>query len=378
MNRPCKIDLIVGTRPNIIKLGPLASSLSSLNWCHPRVVFLEQHSAPELGHRILSDLGVDATQLLRIALPRAHYGQRMGDMIGSYDTELQRAPADLVVVFGDVDATLAAALTAKRLGIPVAHVEAGLRSHDRRMPEELNRLMVDAIADLFFTTSEDAVDTLVRIEGKAASTVHFVGNLMIDSLVSTADRSSGESLCEAMDVTPRGFAVATFHRPSNVDEADALEEVVSLLEGAASELPVILPLHPRTSASLARHHLRARLDAIPGLYVTAPIGYRDFISLVSQARVVLTDSGGLQEETSYFGIPCITVRENTERPVTVSLGTNRLASRRNAAAILTQILADRDHAVPSIPLWDGRTANRIAGVLGAWWARQSQLADPPA
>jgi len=210
----------------------------------------------------------------------------------------------------------------------------------------------------------------VRVEGKPASTVHFVGNLMIDSLVSTADRAAGASLCEAMGVEPHGFAAATFHRPSNVDEPGTLEDVIALLEAAASRLPVVLPLHPRTSASLERHGLRARLDAIQGLRVTPPIGYRDFISLVSVARVVLTDSGGLQEETSYFGIPCITVRENTERPVTISLGTNRLASCQGAAAILNQVLDEPMHTAPSIPLWDGRTADRIAEILSAWWQRR--------
>lgn len=369
----CRIDLIVGTRPNMVKLAPLVHALNAAEWCHPRTVFLEQHSGTDLSDRILDDLGVDTRQMLRIPLSTTDYGTRMGEMIASYDVHLREQSPHLVVVFGDVDATFSAALAAKRRSILVAHVEAGLRSNDRGMPEELNRLMVDSIADFFFATSEDAVDTLVQVEGKKKSSVHFVGNLMIDSLVSTVNADIGRAVCASLDVEPGRFAVATFHRPSNVDDATSLAEVVSFVEAASTRLPIVFPLHPRTSASLTRHGLRARLDADKRVRLLAPIGYRDFISMVSLARMVLTDSGGLQEETSYLGIPCVTVRENTERPITVILGTNRLASRTNSLAALDEVLRNSSPAIPSIPLWDGHTAGRITQVLAEWWHRPDTL-----
>ncbi|RNF84353.1 non-hydrolyzing UDP-N-acetylglucosamine 2-epimerase [Montanilutibacter psychrotolerans] len=376
--RRCRVDLIVGTRPNIVKLGPLAHALSASDWCDPRVVFLEQHTNAGLGDDILADLGVDADHVLRIPLPGDGYGQRLGDMVAGYGEALRADTPDLVVVFGDVDATLAAALAAKRHGLPVAHVEAGLRSHDRRMPEELNRLMVDAIADLFFATSEDAVDTLVRSEGKPADAVHFVGNLMIDSLVRTLDADAGARLGDAIGLPRGGFAVATFHRPSNVDHEPGLRAMLSLLQQASTRLPVVLPLHPRTAAALDRHGLRAHADGIDGLHLLPPIRYREFISLLSHARVAMTDSGGLQEETSFLGVPCLTVRENTERPVTITLGTNCLTSPAEAIGKLDAILQSPRAAATPIPLWDGNTAGRMTRVLSAWWADQQRRPGPSA
>lgn len=374
----CRIDLVVGTRPNIVKLGPLAHALFAAEWCSPRVVFLEQHSTSELGDDILTDLGVGASALLRIPLSSDDHGLRTGEMISRYSTVLSSDTPDLVIVFGDVDATFAAALSAKRKGLPVAHVEAGLRSYDHRMPEELNRLMVDAVADMFFATSEEAADRLVRVEGKKAATVHFVGNLMIDSLVATIDAAAGRKACESLGLAPGGFAIATFHRPSNVDEPDALREVIALLRAACVRLPVLLPLHPRTAGALERHGLRKEVDAIAGLRAINPIRYRDFISLVSLSRLVLTDSGGLQEETTFLGIPCLTLRENTERPVTITLGTNRLATHASAIGMMDGILAQPPIAEPPpIPLWDGRTASRMVQVLSAWWTdRRAVTADP--
>jgi UDP-N-acetylglucosamine 2-epimerase (non-hydrolysing) len=369
--RRCRIDLIVGTRPNIVKLGPLSHALADVDWCDPRVVFLEQHTSDALANHILDDLGVDAAHVLRIPLKNDSQGQRFGEMVAGYAAALQADAPDLTIVFGDVDTTLAAAMAAKRHGLPVAHVEAGLRSHDRRMPEELNRLMTDAITDVFFATSEDAVDTLVRIEGKPAEAVHFVGNLMIDAVVRTLDRDAGRALCERFGLVPGAFAVATFHRPSNVDEAQPLRDMIALLRDVAARIPLLLPLHPRTAAALERHGLHDAIRAVPGLVLTSPVRYRDFIALLSQARVALTDSGGLQEETSFLGVPCLTVRENTERPVTVTLGTNRLVRHDEAIAALDGVLAAQPPSPAAIPLWDGATAGRIVRVLSDWWAARA-------
>lgn len=316
----------------------------------------------------MDDIGIEPLAIHRLPVGNGGSGQRLGEMITRYGEHLLHRKPDLVVVFGDVDATLAAAIAAKRHGYPVAHVEAGLRSHDRRMPEELNRLMVDAIADMFFTTTADASGTL-RSEGQDAQRIHLVGNLMIDSLYRSLDLQAGRRHAEALGLAPGRFIVATFHRPSNVDDRHSLQRVLEILEQAAGRLPVLLPLHPRTAAALERHGLMGRIQAISGLHLGPSIRYRDFISLVAAARLVITDSGGIQEETTVLGIPCLTFRENTERPETITHGTNRLVDIANARQHLDEVLQSRPVSRPEIPLWDGKCARRIAEVLEEWWAQ---------
>ena len=353
------IDLIIGTRPNIIKAGPLYAALHDSGWCRPRIVFLMQHTDPALSTQVLEDLEIPDEAILHLPLESSGYGMRLGEMVAAYEREVALARPDLVIVFGDVDATLAAAYAAKRAQIPLAHVEAGLRSHDRGMPEELNRLMVDAIADLHFTTSEDAVRTLVDKEGHSPQRVHFVGNLMIDALLRTVDQTRGQSLCAEQDVEPEKFALATFHRPSNVDSPQALSALLAMLREAAQRLPVLLPLHPRTSAALEQHGLTSTLQEIQGLQCLPPLRYKDFVSLLSCARLAMTDSGGIQEETTVLGIPCLTVRENTERPITLEQGSNRLVNPDAVAAAMDEILLMPTGAPPQISGWDGQTALRI-------------------
>ncbi|GHD71447.1 UDP-N-acetylglucosamine 2-epimerase (non-hydrolyzing) [Luteimonas padinae] len=367
-HRACRLDLIAGTRPNLVKLAPLRAELSASPWCDPDVVFLEQHTAGALSSDVMADLGIDPRRIHRIPLGEGGSGQRLGDMITRYGEHVMVREPDLVIVFGDVDATLAATIAAKRNGYPVAHVEAGLRSRDRRMPEELNRLMVDAIADMFFTTTAEASSTL-QSEGQDPARIHLVGNLMIDSLHRGLDLPAGRRHAEALGLTPGEFIVATFHRPSNVDDRQSLENVLDVLGQAAERLPVLLPRHPRTAAALERHGLGDRIGAIPGLHLTSPIRYREFISLVAAARLVITDSGGIQEETTVLGIPCLTFRENTERPETITHGTNRLVDIANAGRYLDEAIQAPPAPRPEIPLWDGRCAQRIAAVLEAWWAR---------
>lgn len=366
--RRCRIDLVGGTRPNLVKLGPLAACLSSQSWCEPNVVFLEQHTANALSGDVMADLGIEPAHVHRIPLDERRSGHRLGEMIARYADHASLGKPDLVVVFGDVDATLAAAVAAKRSGLVVAHVEAGLRSFDRSMPEELNRLMVDSISDMFFTTTAEASGTLLS-EGRDAAHIHLVGNLMIDSLHRTLDLAAGRRRAAELGLATGEFIVATFHRPSNVDRRDALEDVLDLLEQVARRLPVLLPLHPRTAAALGRHGLRNRIEAIPGLRLTQPIRYRDFISLIAAARLAITDSGGIQEETTFLGVPCLTFRENTERPETITHGTNRLVDLGNASRCVDDILHASHPARPAIPLWDGRCAPRIAERLKAWWTR---------
>jgi len=268
---------------------------------------------------------------------------------------------DLVSVVGDVNSTLAGALVAAKMGIPLAHVEAGLRSGDRTMPEEINRLLTDRVSDLLLTPSADADANLLR-EGLEPARIHLVGNVMIDSLLGAREQALRLPTLRELGFLPRGYAVCTLHRASNVDDADTLRGLLSALAHVASRLPVVFPVHPRTRKRIADLGLGPTLEKTPGLRLVDPLGYLEFLALTSQARLVFTDSGGLQEETTVLGIPCLTVRENTERPVTVDVGTN-LVVGTNPAHI--QQAADRildghekKGRVPD--LWDGRTGERIA------------------
>lgn len=365
MDRRCRIDLIVGTRPNMVKLAVLHQVLQQAPWCSPRVVFIRQHEMPSLGSGLLEDFGILASQVQEIPLPSGDYGSRLGAMISGYSALIADAAPDLVVVFGDVDTTLAAALAAKRAQLPLAHIEAGLRSHDRTMPEEINRRLVDAISDLHFVTSADAIDNL-RAEGHTDASLHLVGNPMIDALSRYLDTSAGVALCQQYGLRPRGFAIATFHRPANVDTAAALARLADALEDCAKRLPIWLPMHPRTRTAIQRHKLWPRFQDIADLHISEPLSYMDFIALMSQSRAVLTDSGGLQEEASWLGIPCLTMRPNTERPVTISLGTNRLVDEDQLASALVDVLDQPMPSPASILLWEGKASSRIAEVLHRW------------
>jgi UDP-N-acetylglucosamine 2-epimerase (non-hydrolysing) len=271
----------------------------------------------------------------------------------------ERSP-EAVIVVGDVNSTLAAALAAAKLGIPVAHVEAGLRSFDRSMPEEINRVLVDAISRWLFTT-EPAAEQNLRREGIAPERIHFVGNVMIDTLLAHLDRARGIDILERLSLEPKEYAVLTLHRPGNVDDGERLRGLCDVLEEIHEELPVVFPIHPRTAAAL-RTHLG---DRTPRLRSVEPLGYLEFLRLMADARLVLTDSGGIQEETTVLGVPCLTLRENTERPVTVSRGTNRLVGS-DPATIRLEVRKILEGETPrgAVPeRWDGKAAGRIVDVL---------------
>jgi UDP-N-acetylglucosamine 2-epimerase (non-hydrolysing) len=279
---------------------------------------------------------------------------------------------DLVLVVGDVNSTLAAALCAAKLHIPVAHVEAGLRSGDRTMPEELNRLLTDQLADLLFTTSEDADENLRR-EGVPDERIHFVGNTMIDTLERLRDAALGTDAVSRLGLAGRDYALVTLHRPSNVDEPAQLARLTEVLTAAARRLPVVFPVHARTRARLAEAGLDEALEASPDLHLTDPLGYLDFVALMSAARVVLTDSGGVQEETTVLGVPCLTLRTTTERPVTITEGTNRLVDPGSAQMILRaldDVLASRRPVSRRPELWDGGAGGRLVAGLAAWSAQR--------
>lgn len=354
------IHLIAGARPNFMKIAPLLAELRRHAWCKPVFVHTGQHYDATLSDHILRDLGVGEPDFNLEIGSGSHAEQTAGVMVAYEKLCLENRP-DWVVVVGDVNSTLAATLTAKKLDIPVAHLEAGLRSGDRTMPEELNRLATDALADLLWTPSPDADENLRR-EGIPEERIVRVGNIMIDSFEMV--RAEIEAVETAMITggSDDAYSVVTLHRPANVDAIETLRPVVRALKAMSERLPVVFPVHPRTRASLERHGLLGELENY-NIRMLEPLTYVDFMALVLHARLIVTDSGGIQEETTYLGIPCLTLRPNTERPITITNGTNKLVTAENLAAELDLVL-DASRPVASPPeLWDGKTAGRVAESL---------------
>jgi UDP-N-acetylglucosamine 2-epimerase (non-hydrolysing) len=355
---------VVGARPNFMKVAPVLAQLRK----DPRVtqvlVHTGQHYDPRMSDVFFQDLGMPA--------PDAHLGagsgthaQQTAKIMVEVEPVILREKPEVVVVAGDVNSTVAVALVAAKLAIPVAHIEAGLRSWDWRMPEEVNRVLTDRIAELLFTPSRDADENLAK-EGIDPARVHFVGNVMIDSLQAALPRARESRIHEQVGVSKGEYALATLHRPSNVDEPAALERLLGALAEVSGRLPVVFPIHPRTRARLsADPALRARAEGARGLKLTEPIGYLDFLALTANARLVMTDSGGIQEETTALGVPCLTVRHNTERPVTVEVGTNTLVGTDPAQVVPAAIavLEGRGKKGRVPELWDGHAAERIARIL---------------
>lgn len=353
---------VVGARPNFMKTAPIMAAMRRrTDFFEQRLVHTGQHYDHSMSATFFEDLHLPEADVHLGVGSGTHAEQTARVMIGLEPVLTEWRP-DLVIVVGDVNSTLAAALVATKKGIRVAHVEAGLRSFDRTMPEEVNRLLTDQISDLLFTSEESGNENLRR-EGIPAAKIHFVGNVMIDSLVRLLPRAARSSVVDDLALTPRGYAVVTLHRPSNVDDPVTFREVMTALTALARELPVVFPVHPRTRERLAE----LAFDGQGGhLRMIDPLGYLDFLSLWSNARIVLTDSGGLQEETTYLGIPCLTLRSNTERPSTLIFGTNRLVASRSddIQAATHEILADPVGIRGTRPPhWDGHAAERIVAVL---------------
>lgn len=344
---------VVGARPNFVKVGPVFSALARRDGVRQTLVHTGQHYDVNMSDVFFQQLQIPpADANLRVG-SGSHARQTAEVMTRIEPVLLSRQP-DLVLVYGDVNSTVATALVCAKLLIPLGHVEAGLRSFDRTMPEEINRVITDQVSSLLFTPSEDANENLTR-EGIARDRIHFVGNVMIDSLVRLLPRASKPVGLEV----PAKYALVTLHRPSNVDDAGWLKEMLSALEGVSRDLPVIFPVHPRTRERIA---LLANGSHSNGLHLCDPMSYLEFLYLQKNAAVVITDSGGIQEETTYLGVPCLTMRENTERPVTVELGTNVLVGRdleRMCAEVRT-ILGGKPRSGAVPPLWDAHAAERVA------------------
>jgi len=363
----------VGARPNFVKIAPLMAAYRRSGALEPLLIHTSQHRGDAMSDSFFRDLGIpepDVRLPVVETAPRSRSLQTANVMAAFERVVLEHRP-DAVLVVGDVDSTLACALVAAKLCIPLAHVEAGLRSGDRAMPEEINRIVTDAVSDLLFCTEQAAVDNLAR-EGIDAGRVFLVGNVMVDTLLDRHERAGASRILETLGLTQRGYAVLTLHRPSNVDDQAVLAGILDAIEEIQAELPVVAPLHPRLRTALTRSGLDRRLASMDRFMPIDPLGYLDFLKLTSGAQAVLTDSGGLQEETTILRIPCLTLRENTERPVTITVGTNRLVGMdpaRIVAAFRDVASAPRPGQAP--PLWDGRSADRIVAILAGKLRRSS-------
>ncbi|MGH7681143.1 MAG: non-hydrolyzing UDP-N-acetylglucosamine 2-epimerase [Candidatus Eiseniibacteriota bacterium] len=359
-----EIVCVVGARPNFMKMAPILGALHSHPKIRPFLVHTGQHYDAEMSRIFFTELGLPQPDR-DLEIGSDTHGRQTGRIMVAFDELLQGRETRLVVVVGDVNSTMACALVAVKRGIPVAHVEAGLRSGDRTMPEEINRLVTDTVSDLLFATSPDAIENLVG-EGVARSKIHLVGNPMIDTLRQHLPAARARHTAKGLGLADGGYALVTLHRPSNVDDPDSLRRILGTLQELSSHIPVLFPVHPRTRARIEQGGFKAS----GGLRMTDPQGYLDFLSLMATARFLVTDSGGIQEETTALGIPCLTLRANTERPITISEGTNRLLGTDPASILpaADALLKGSSVEARCPALWDGHAGERIAATLGRFLA----------
>lgn len=357
-----RIMSIVGARPNFMKIAPLAHEFARHDDVSHLLIHTGQHYDENLSDVFFDELGIPRPDL-NLGVGSGSREEQIESIMTAFDPVVVEHKPDAVLVVGDVNSTIACARIAVKHNVKVVHVEAGLRSFDRDMPEEVNRVETDEISDYLFVTEPSGMKNLADegIRGEA----HLVGNVMIDTLVANLDKAKGRESAETLGVGGGDYAVATFHRPSNVDTREKLLEIIATIKGVCERIPLVLPLHPRTRHSLGNHGLTEELTNTEHLHLVDPLGYLEFIGLVSGAKAVVTDSGGIQEETTYLGVPCLTMRENTERPVTVDIGSNQLigSNREKLLTALDGVLSGntKDAAVPEF--WDGKAAERIVSIL---------------
>jgi UDP-N-acetylglucosamine 2-epimerase (non-hydrolysing) len=360
-----KILNIVGARPNFMKIAPIVREMRRReNDFLPRIVHTGQHYDAAMSDSFFSDLGIPQPDFY-LEVGSASHAVQTARIMTAFEPVVLAENPDWVLVVGDVNSTIACALVCSKLGVKVAHVEAGLRSRDRTMPEEINRILTDTISDLLLTTSQDADANLIA-EGVTEDKIKFVGNVMIDSLFHSLKLAENSRVREDLDLTGKDYAVLTLHRPSNVDDEKVFGGLLDALVSIGEKIPIVFPAHPRTKANIEKFAFADKLRN-SNIKLIEPLGYLDFMRLYSGARIVLTDSGGLQEETTALGIPCLTLRENTERPITIEMGTNILVGtnpekiKQAAFKVLSQEKILKDTKIP--PLWDGQAAERICDVL---------------
>ena len=355
------VHLIAAARPNFMKVAPLYHALSATDWCDPRIVHTGQHYDFNMSDAFFRDLRLPAP-FFHLGVGSGSHAEQTGGVMIAYEKICAAHRPDWIVVVGDVNSTAACAMVGAKLWIPVVHLEAGLRSGDRRMPEEINRLVTDAIADVLWTPSADADENLLR-EGVARDKIDLIGNVMIDSFELLRDRIEQSDSRMQLGLADAEYGLLTLHRPSNVDHPNTLTAIVEALESIAPDLHLVFVSHPRTIKNLKSFKLLDRLTAISNLDLLDPLPYIDFMNVVTGARLIITDSGGLQEETTYLGIPCLTMRENTERPVTVTQGTNKLVTAADLSGEVRRILRGEWKQGSCPELWDGHAAGRAVKSL---------------
>lgn len=379
-----RIHIICAARPNFMKVAPLYHALKNEPWAQPVIVHTGQHYDLNLSDAIFQDLSLPKPDI-HLGVGSGTHAEQTGKVMIAYEKVLMEDKPDLVIVVGDVNSTIACALAASKISYSVnlklsasqpssfpasqlpqrplvAHLEAGLRSFDRTMPEEINRLVTDVIADILWTPSEDAVENLIS-EGISSDKIHFVGNIMIDSLEMLRDKIEQQAVYKDFDLKPKSFGLVTLHRPSNVDNSDILKNLCNILVQISDKIPLVFPVHPRTMKNLDQYNLLPILNNSPNLLLPKPLSYIPFMNMVFNCRLVITDSGGIQEETTYLGIPCLTLRPNTERPITITQGTNQLCDVNNLMEKFHDILSTPVSRPEPIKYWDGKTAKRIVGLL---------------
>ena len=354
----CNIHLIAAARPNFMKVAPVYHALNEEPWCEISLVHTGQHYDENMSDNFIKELGLPLPKYHLEVGSGTHAEQTSGVML-AYERLCFESRPDWIIVVGDVNSTMACALVAAKLCIPVAHLEAGLRSRDRTMPEEINRIVTDAVANLLWTPSPDADENLLA-EGVSQERIERVGNIMIDSYELLRTKIENDNTRETYGFKPSSYGVVTLHRPVNVDNHRTLSLLVNQILCSAEEIPLIFTVHPRTKKMLQKCNLLESMRHAPGLSIVEPLSYIKFMNLVKEAKLIITDSGGIQEETTYLNVPCLTVRDTTERPITITQGTNKLVSPKNLLNKVNEVVNGKWTIGRRPELWDGNTAKRIA------------------
>jgi len=359
-----KVICVCGARPNFMKIAPLMRVFAQNGNFETLLVHTGQHYDENMSKLFFEELGIPKPDI-NLEVGSGSHAVQSAEIMKRFEPVVQDYKPDYVLVVGDVNSTIACGLVAVKLGVRLIHVEAGLRSFDRNMPEEINRILTDSISDLLFVTEQSGIENLHK-EGVNSGKVHFVGNVMIDTLLANQERARESDIMNRLGLEPKTYTVITLHRPSNVDNEKTLGEILSAFEVIQKDLKLIFPVHPRTRENMMCHGLADKLQSMENLIMIDPVGYLDFLCLMSQAALVLSDSGGIQEETTILGVPCMTLRENTERPVTITEGTNRLVhvTTEDILRHYNDIKSSDSQIDSRIPkFWDGKAAERIAEII---------------
>jgi len=362
-NKFVKIINVVGARPNFMKIAPLMTEYKKHNRIEPVLVHTGQHYDEKMSELFFNQLGISKPDI-NLEVGSASHTVQTAEIMKAFEPTVAQYKPDLVLVVGDVNSTIACGLVAVKSAVKLAHVEAGLRSFDRSMPEEINRVLTDSISDFLFCTEQSGVDNLLK-EGIPKENIHLVGNVMIDTLMKNRQKARQSKILSELNLNDKAYAVMTLHRPANVDNPQVFEKIMAAVEVVQNDMPVIFPIHPRTRKNLCSTSLGGRVSDLKNLRLLEPLGYLDFLRLMSSAAVVLTDSGGIQEETTIFKVPCLTLRENTERPVTIECGCNHLVGMDTQKIIdaYRRVISDGKKHCSVPPLWDGHAAERIVEIL---------------